>query len=203
MNTEVNMKRTSSVLVLAESGLCIALATVLSLFPLFSWPWGGSVTFCATLPIIVIGLRHGVKWGMVGALCFSVIQLLLGMENFSYLPQTVWTLALCALLDYILAYTVLGFAGPIARRFKKPGVGIIAGIVITGLARLACSFLSGVLLWGSYAWEGWPVAGYSLVYNAAWCLPDVTITLIACLLLAKVRASKLFLPNKSEFESAE
>jgi thiamine transporter len=97
-------------------------------------------------------------------------------------------MVLCALLDYLLAYTCLGFAGPIAGRFKNRTAGIAVGVALTGLARLACSLFSGWVLWGEYAWEGWPVWLYALAYNACWCLPDVALALIAALLLSRVKA---------------
>lgn len=187
--------------VLAESSVCVAAATALSLVTPFTMPLGGSVTPFATLPIIIIGLRHGAKWGVLGAMAFSLVQLLLGMRNVAAVPvQTVWHMALCALLDYVAAYTVIGFTGSIAKAFKQPVFGIAVGIALTGFGRLLCSFLSGILIWGPFTPPEWNVWVYSLAYNAAWCLPDVGIALIACLLLTRVRALDL-LPNPSAEEA--
>jgi thiamine transporter len=113
---------------------------------------------------------------------------------------------LCALLDYILAYAAIGLSGPVAGLFTRAGAGadqggesgaskktrginypmagLIAGITATGLLRLFCSFLSGVLIWGAWAPEGVPVWQYSLAYNAGWCLPDVAIALFAAIALS-------------------
>ena len=187
----VQMKR--GIFILTESAILVAAAVALSMITLFRMPLGGSVTPFATLPVIVAGLRHGTKWGIATAIVFSFTQLFLGMANVAAVPvKTVWNMALCAALDYILAYTFLGFTGAVARRFRKPALGLSAGIVITGLGRLACSFLSGVIIWGVYAYDGWNVAVYSLAYNAAWCVPDTAITLVVCLLLAQVRPLGLF-----------
>jgi len=68
--------------------------------------------------------------------------------------------------------------------FLRPTAALAAGVVITGLMRLLCSFLSGVLIWGAWAPEGVPVWQYSLTYNAGWCLPDVAIVLIAAVALS-------------------
>jgi thiamine transporter len=176
--------------VLTESAMCVAVAVVLSLFALLPHlPWGGSVTPAATLPIIVVSLRHGVKWGVAAALAFSLTQLLLGFSNVVAVPaQTLGSMVLCALLDYVLAYTVLGLAGSIARRFARRAAGLAVAILATGLGRYLCSVVSGIVLWGAYAWEGWSVAPYSLAYNAIWCWPDVVIALIAGLLLLRVPA---------------
>ena len=44
------------------------------------------------------------------------------------------------------------------------------------LIRFVCSFLSGVLLWGSYAPEGMNVWVYSLTYNASYMIPNAALT---------------------------
>ena len=185
----------------AECAICVAIAAVLSLFTIFRMPLGGSITPFATLPIIVVSLRHGTKWGVVSALAFSLTQLFLGMSDVMAVPaKNIESMALCAMLDYILAYMILGLTGYIAGRFKNRGYGISAGILVTGCGRLTCSFISGVLIWDSFTPEGWNVALYSLVYNATWCLPDTAITLAACLLLLRVGALNLFLAEKTASE---
>jgi thiamine transporter len=49
-----------------------------------------------------------------------------------------------------------------------------------------CSFLSGVLLWDSYAPEGMNVWIYSLTYNGSYMIPNAILTtaLIVVLCLA-------------------
>ena len=187
------MNRSKKVTIIAECAVYVAMAAILSLFTLFKMPLGGSVTPFATLPILVASLRHGSKWGIATALVFSLTQLLLGgMENVVAVPvKTFPAMMICAALDYVVPYTLLGFCGVIANRFKNAIAGIAVSVLLTGLIRLACSFLSGIIVWGAYAPEGWSVAGYSLAYNAAWCGPDVAITLVACLALSRVKALKL------------
>jgi len=179
--------------ILTESAACVTLAAVLSLFTLFRMPLGGSVTPFATLPVILIGMRHGAKWGIGGALAFSLTQVLFGMSDVMAIPvMNLGYLALCILLDYVLAFTLLGLAGAIAQRSKNRSAGITAGVLITGSGRLLCSFLSGIVVWGPFTPDGWHVAYYSLAYNAAWCLPDTLITLIALLMLSRVPALDVF-----------
>ena len=186
------MNSNRKVLVLAECAIYVAMAVVLSLFTLFRMPLGGSVTPFATLPIIIASLRHGSKWGIATALVFSLTQLLLGVSSIVAVPaKTLYAMVICAVLDYIIPYSMLGFSGGIAKRFDRAVPGIVASVLITGVMRLACSFLSGVLIWGVYAPEGWSVAYYSLIYNATWCGPDVGITLVVCVLLTRVKALRL------------
>ena len=189
MKQPSQMSRTS---VLVEGALMVGLAYVLSIIPFIELPWGGSITLFSTLPIFIMSLRHGGKWGLATAGVYSLLQLMQGMDSVVSVPaKTLFTMVLCALLDYVLAYTVLGLAGSIARRFKNPTRGLAAGICITGLVRYFFSFLSGLILWGQWAWEGWPVWLYSLAYNALWCLPDQAIVLVAALLLSRVKALNL------------
>ena len=178
--------------ILTESAILVAAAVVLSLITLFRMPLGGSVTPFATLPVILIGLRHGVRWGVAGALVFSLTQLFLGFGNVLAVPaKTVVNLAMCAFLDYVLAYTFLGLTGALTRGFNNRRPGLCAAIGITGVGRLACSFLSGVIIWAPYTPQGWNVAVYSLAYNVSWWLPDTVIVLVACLALTRVRALAL------------
>ena len=175
--------------VLTESAICVAAAFALSLIPMPSMPLGGSITLFSTAPIIVIGLRHGLKWGVVGALVYSFTQLLLGMSFVLAVPvRNLQSIVLCIALDYILAFTIIGFTGYLSRSIDKGRSGLCAAIAITGLGRLACSFLSGVIVWAPYAWEGWNVVAFSLAYNALWCLPDTAIAVAACLAVTQVRS---------------
>jgi thiamine transporter len=168
----------------------VALSVALSILPGLSMPYGGTVSWFSTLPVIIVGFRHGAWRGVFTALTYSLTQLLLGMSSVASVPAaTGWAMALCALLDYVVAYTALGFTGVIAKAIK-PGSApaLAAGIAVTGAARLMCSVLSGVLVWGAYTPDDMTVWGYSLVYNAAWCVPDVLIVVVGAFLLSRVKA---------------
>jgi thiamine transporter len=110
------------------------------------------------------------------------------------------TLAACFFLDYILAYTVLGFAGI----FNKKGFGgWIAGTVIAMLLRLGAHYLSGVLIWHSVG-EIWNLnIGnqyiYSLIYNGSYMVPEIFFTVIASTVMFKVPQIQrlLKLPEKT------
>ena len=178
--------------VLVEGAMMVALGVALSLIPFFHMPWGGSVTCFSTLPLIVMSLRHGLKWGVFTGAVFGAAHALMGMSSVAA-AGSFGAMILCVLLDYFFAYASVGLSGPIAKSlthteapqgFMHPKAALAAGIIITGLMRLFCSFLSGVLIWGAWAPEGVPVWQYSLAYNAGWCLPDVAITLFAAVALS-------------------
>ena len=69
---------------LVESGLMLAMATVLSLVKVLPLPYGGDVTAFSTLPLIIIAYRHGLGQGLLTAFAHALIQMMLGAQNFSY-----------------------------------------------------------------------------------------------------------------------
>ena len=173
------MRNTSKIRLLAmvEGALMVALTVVLDLLPLPSWPQGGSITV-AMIPVIYYSYRRGAKWGLMAGLVHAAVQMLLGW----YAPPagTIWATLLCILLDYVLAFALLGGAElisrPFVKRFRLIGYGI--GALCVTLLRFVCSFLSGVLLWGSYAPEGMNVWIYSLGYNASYMIPNAILTTV-------------------------
>jgi thiamine transporter len=179
--------------VLVECALMVALSVALSMIPGFSMPFGGTVSWFSTLPVIAVSLRHGSRWGMAAALVYSLTQLLLGMSNVAAVPaKTAGAMALCALLDYVAAYTALGFTGAVAGAVRAPGaLSVSIGIAVTGAARLVCSILSGVLVWGAYAPENMNLWVYSLIYNTLWCVPDILIALTGAVLLSRIKRLNL------------
>ena len=183
-------KSKERILSLTEGAICVALAFVLEL--LFVWlnailgisallPFGGTVTV-SVLPIIYYSYRRGTAWGVFTGLIYASLQMALGF----YVPpaKTVWALMLCVLLDYILAFTVMGCANIFAKPWKgRRLVGYAVGAVSVCVIRFASSFLSGVILWGAYAPEGMNVWLYSLIYNASYMIPNAILTGIAAFVI--------------------
>ena len=66
---------------LVESALMIALSTILSFIILFRLPFGGSITACCMLPVILIAYRYGTKWGLCTCFAFSLIQGIQGIAE--------------------------------------------------------------------------------------------------------------------------
>lgn len=159
--------------------MMVALATVLAylsnLLP-FKWMQGGSITLASMVPIIVASIIAGYKWGLLSAFVYSILQILLGggipmppVANFtSYL--------LVIMLDYVLAFGVLGFAGLFYDMFGKKKYAMPVSAFIVTFLRFICHFLSGIVIWGVYANEGQSVAAYSLIYNGGYMLPEIIIT---------------------------
>ncbi len=195
---------------LSFSAMMVACATVLAIVSMLvpiELPFGGSVTICCMLPIIITAFRLGVKWGVGCAFVFSVIQLLLGAKVVSslFMPgesQMIWWKAvLICLLDYIIAYTVIGLFGGLFRRSNKISAGLVLSSLVALTARYIVHIISGYIFYGQ--WAEWffsergefgtyvmsHISGealslfYSIIYNGLYMIPEIVITCIASAVL--------------------
>jgi thiamine transporter len=157
--------------VLTEAAIAVALSFVLGLFVLFKMPFGGSVSL-EMIPLILLSLRQGWKVGFIAGATYGLLDLAID-------PFVVHPLQL--LLDYPLAFGVLGLAG----LFKPTVRGAILGATVAVLARFFCHFLSGVVFFASYAPESWNPLLYSAAYNAAYLAPSLLIVIVVVLVLLK------------------
>ncbi len=165
-------------LALCEAGIMIALSTVLAMLKLIDMPYGGSVTFAQMLPILIYAYRHGPKYGMGAALTASAIQLILGLENFSYLPLVTWySVIVLALLDYIVAYSAFGMVGFLRKKMNYP-TAMIVGAISASAVRYICHVISGFTAWTAFEIPTGAVFAYSVGYNATYMIPE-TIVLVA------------------------
>lgn len=182
---------------LVEGAAMVALAIVLSYIRVFKLPWGGSVTLVSMLPIVVYSLRWGIKDGFLISFVFALFQFFQGIGDglFAWGLTPVMLVA-CILLDYLVAFTVLGIAGLFK---KKETIGAIMGVALAIFLRFVSHFLSGVVIWHSFGelWNGFATENewlYSLCYNGAYMLPELVFTLIATIILFKIpNTRKLFL----------
>ena len=180
---EFEMNHNGKTFVLVKCALLAALAVALNFVKFAPWPNGGSITAAAMAPIVLAGLMFGPGWGALTGFTFSLLQMLL--DGISAPPvETVLWYVLVILLDYVIAYTVLGLAGIIAKPFLKPVKGAVVGTLAVTAVRYLCHIASGILIWGVYAPEGTPVWLYSLLYNGSYMVPEMIITTIVVGLLA-------------------
>ncbi|MBQ3023621.1 MAG: energy-coupled thiamine transporter ThiT [Clostridia bacterium] len=176
---------------LTASALLVALATVLMwVSKLLPAPWlqGGSVTLASMVPIIMVGILFGTKWGLCSSLAYALLQMIFGF----YPPptQTLGYFVLVILLDYIFAFGVLGLSGTFYALFKKKFFAIpLSAFIVTAL-RYLCHILSGLLIWGVYAPEGQTVLMYSLVYNGTYMIPEIIISSIVTSIIFKSKILK-------------
>ena len=151
-----------SVSMAASSGLMLAMAVILTAFPFYRMPNGGSVTLGGMLPLFFISFAYGPEVGMLAGFAYSLMNL--GMAPYILHPVQV-------LFDYPLPFMALGLAGCFPRHH-------MAGITAAVAVRLFFHFLSGVVFFGSYAPAGTSIYLYSFVTNLTYLLPNLVICLV-------------------------
>lgn len=168
---------------LTLSAIMTALATVLSIFPTINAPFGGSITVGSMLPIMLISMILGSKWGIPVAICYSFIQLALGFSAVASWGLSIEVFIGCLLLDYVLAFSVLSTANIFG---TKTLTRTILGISFAGLLRYICHFLSGWLFFGTWAQEGFSAFTWAIVYNGGFMIPDTAICIVLTIAIYKM-----------------
>lgn len=172
------MKNNRKLRALCEGAVMVAIAQILSYIKLWEMPWGGSVVL-AMVPIILYAVRWGLGQGLLAAFVFGVLQFMFD-GGFAIGWQSI-------IGDYLLAFTVLGLAG----LFHGKKGGIFVGTLIGGAARFLVHYVVGATIWAEYMPEeffGLTMTTpwiYSLLYNLAYMLPNILITLVIFALLYK------------------
>ena len=145
---------------ITESAMLLAVAIVLELVAKMvipEMPFGGQITLVSMLPVVLISYRHGVKWGLVAGVTYAVLEMALGAKTVAaafqpgYFGDEVMLLNafIMCILDYIVAFTVLGLGGLFRNKCKKPATGIlIAANVIAALLFAAGHLPATAMLMG-------------------------------------------------------
>ena len=202
---------------LTESAMLLAVAIVLELLSKMfipEMPFGGQITLVSMLPVVLISYRHGVKWGICSGFAYALLEMAIGTKTVMAAFQPgyfgdgvliVNALIMC-LLDYVVAFTVLGLGGAFRNKIQNSGVALMTGSLVALGARYVTHIASGYILFAGYAeWfftqEGFPAWGanlvetlspellgfvYSVVYNGMYMIPEMILTAVVALLLARV-----------------
>lgn len=165
---KVSEKKKMGTKQLVFCAMALALAFITSYIKIFNMPWGGSVTLCSMLFIVLVGNWYGPKAGVLVGLVFGILQ-------FIQEPYVLSFFQVCC--DYILAFAALGVAG----FFAKNRNGLVAGYIVAVIARGAFHALGGYLYWMDYMPENFPKALtslYPILYNYSYLLAEGVITVI-------------------------
>jgi len=202
---------------LTESAMLLAIAIVLELIAKMFIPeqtFGGQITIVSMLPVVLISYRHGMKWGFVASFTYALLEMAIGMKTVSsaFLPGyfgddvMILNAIIMCLLDYVLAYTLLGLGGIFRNKIKNPGIGLMCGSIVALGCRFIAHILSGYILFSSWAeyyftQDGFPAWGaqlveslspaglgwvYSIVYNGMYMIPEIVFTAIVALVIARI-----------------
>ena len=189
MNTKNLSTSSTKTRLVAECAILIALSTVLSFVKIWNLPWGGSITLLSMLPIALISIRHGVRQGLFSSFLYACIQLVLGIiiDGLLAWGLTGGMLFACIMLDYIVAFSVIGLSGMFA---NKGFFGVMIGTAMSIILRFVSHYFSGVYVFVSVGklWEGFETQNpylYSLGYNACYMIPELVLTLIGAAIVFK------------------
>lgn len=202
---------------LTESAMLLAVAIVLELISKMfipELPFGGQITLVSMLPVVLISYRHGVKWGLITGLTYAFLEMALGAKTVAAAFQPgyfgdgvmLFNAFIMCLLDYIVAFTMLGLGGSFRDKISNPGAALLAGSAVALGARYLSHIASGYILFSGWAeWfftqEGFPAWGgtlvsslspsalglvYSVVYNGFYMIPEIILTMVVSVLLARI-----------------
>lgn len=188
-------QKNSNTLFLVEIAVFSALAYLLdfvsALLNFKIWPQGGSISF-AMVPIFLMAFRWGIKGGLLTGFLLGLLQFILGFSQIYTIVQ--------GLVDYGVAFTVVGLAGIFAKQVKKSleenkksqwMTYVILGTFLGSTFRYLAHVYSGIVFFGEYAPEGQPVAIYSLIYNGTYMLPSFIISAIILILIISAAPKKM------------
>ena len=138
---------------------------------------GGSIGF-AMIAVLVMAYRRG--W--LSAFLTGLLMGLLDLATSAYILHPMQLL-----LDYILPYAVVGFAGLLKPFFDKSNakaekiLWLISGAVIGGMLKFTSHYLAGIFFWAdpnNFAWNlnNMNPYLYCFIYNIAFIGPSIIIT---------------------------
>ena len=218
MNTTMKTQR------LTVSAVMLAFATVLAivceLIPFLNLPFGGGFTIASMLPVVVVSYMYGLKWGFFTSFTYSCIQVIMSLVMGKtvlalFTPSSDDYMGLGAafaiiIIDYFLAYTVLGIGGIFRNRIKNKVAALVVGVILALSLRYLLHIVSGYIFYGAWAeWffsqEGFYAIGasilgtfsgkalaliYSVFYNGLYMIPEIVITAIAASLVGNIKYIK-------------
>ena len=175
------------ILKITETAILAALAIILhllcNLIPFLTMPQGGSVSL-GMLPIIVLALRRGVKYGVIGGVIFGFLNFM--TDGFIIHWGSIF-------FDYLLACGLLGLAG-LFKNCKRTWMTIILATSLAGFLKYLCHSVSGVLFFTSYAEEmGYEsLSGYFYYSFIFYNLPYMAISTLLSILVAGFTRNIIF-----------
>ncbi|MBE6594008.1 MAG: hypothetical protein E7642_08500 [Ruminococcaceae bacterium] len=210
---------TTSAVMLA---LAMVLAMVCALIPFLNLPFGGGFTVASMLPIVIISYMYGMKWGFFSAAIYSVIQIVMDLYLGKgstlialFMPNSEDYMGLGAaiailIIDYLVAYTLLGFGGAFRKVIKNKTLALALGVVLALSLRYLAHIVSGYIFYGAwaewffsqdnfYAIGGWILEKfsgntlaliYSIFYNGLYMIPEIVITTVAALIVGRLPVIK-------------
>ncbi|MGD9887373.1 MAG: energy-coupled thiamine transporter ThiT [Bacilli bacterium] len=171
---------TKDIKAMAETAVLVALGIVLqlisNLIPILQMPQGGSVSF-AYLPILAIGLRRGLKFGLLGGFIFSFNHWL--MDGYVLHFGSIF-------FDYLFVGLGMGLTGLFVQR-RKITFWFLLAIFVGGFVKYLMHSISGVLFFANYTPANQTVFFYSfIIYNLPYNGISTLLAMIVGLPMKKI-----------------
>ena len=166
---------------LTTSAVMIALAAILAMV-------------CALIPFL--NLPFGGGFTIAGMVPIVLISSMYGI---------------ILIIDYLIAYSVLGFGGIFRNKIKNKTVALALGAALALTLRYIAHIISGFIFYGAWAeWffsqdnfysiGGWILdsfsgkglaLAYSVFYNGLYMIPEIIITVIAAVAISRIPVVKI------------
>lgn len=168
-------------IMLVEIAIFASIGLVLDQISFKLWAQGGSISL-VMVPMVLMAIRWGLVAGLATGLLIGIMQMMFGAYIVHWLQ---------AVLDYGLAFTVVGLAAIVRRPLLKAtqalhkkmmAIYIIIGVLLGGALRFVCHLLAGVVFFKEYAGDD-NVWVYSIIYNSTYMIPAALLTAIIAVLL--------------------
>ena len=165
-------------IVFCAAALALGFAT--SYIKVFSMPFGGSVTLCSMLFVVLIGYWYGPEVGLMSGFAYGFLEF--SQDGGSYILSPMQ-----ACMDYIFAFAALGLSG----FFYQKKNGLIKGYILAILVRGLFHTIGGYLYWMDYMPDNFPkslTALYPIIYNYSYILLEGVLTIVVISIPAVSRA---------------
>lgn len=182
---KTNRKQLTQKLVI--SALMLALATILSEIKPFPQAFGGGVTLLSMLPIVLIPIMYGARWGALSCGVYAVIQLLFGIDSAMYAPTYIGVIG-SLLLDYFFAYFALSITGLFRNKGK---VLSVVGAAVAIVARYLVNTLASTVVWGDVSGDLLGSVLVGLSYNLYILIEGAGVCAVLAILLSNKSFCKI------------
>lgn len=169
------MKKNTELISITESAIMIALAVsfeiIVKSVGFLTMPQGGSLSL-TMLPIMIIGLRRGVKYGVLTGIIYGFLNFVID----GYVLH--WG---SIILDYLLAFFVIGLTGLFKNKAKNNVYILFLSILFVSLMRYTIHVASGMIFFSEYLESDGSLLSLliaSLSYNIIYMLPSTILCLI-------------------------
>lgn len=137
------------------------------------------------LEVLIVAGSIIIGWNY--ALFATILYLLFGLIDIPiFFGGLLWVQGITKfyvyLLDYFIPLIALCFASLFAKTYKH----LIINVIVVNIINYLCHVLSGIIFWGSYAWDGWGPVAYSLAANGIRNLVMLSVTIIIAIPAQKV-----------------